>query len=279
MRLFRRHRDDPADDLPSPAGLAEFARAHGWEVAGERPFDGHLEEGVHRVTLAIHRVPSNTAQAGIRVGLTVFRDSYRTSINGRTVVVSNGWTNIQTEIQHAPDHWRGVAVCAAEMPSLLGLASVHPTSLRGAVGGPTVTTGNPAFDQRFVAVGAPDDTPALLTPQVQQRIIARDDWTFWIERYLFGCITPGAFESIDEIRGRIDEVLGIIDAIPTSVLPDHIDHSADDLIAQISRLTSLEEALAWLQRSRRQNANSSRIPTRPLPLSRTCGRQRRPSRG
>jgi hypothetical protein len=35
--------------------------------------------------------------------------------------------------------------------------------------------------------------------------------------------------------------------IPTSVLPDHVDHSADGLIARISRLTSIEDAMTMLQ--------------------------------
>jgi len=66
---------DSGDDLPGPAGLAEYARANSWEVRGERPFDGHLEDGVHRVTLAIHRVPASTAMTGLRVGITHCRSS------------------------------------------------------------------------------------------------------------------------------------------------------------------------------------------------------------
>jgi hypothetical protein len=31
------------------------------------------------------------------------------------------------------------------------------------------------------------------------------------------------------------------------VLPDHVDHSEDDLVARISQLTSLEDAMAMLQ--------------------------------
>jgi hypothetical protein len=43
------------------------------------------------------------------------------------------------------------------------------------------------------------------------------------------------------------EVLALVAAIPASVLPDHVDHSQDDLIDRISRLTSVEDALAFLQ--------------------------------
>ena len=261
MRLFRRHgAGNSGDDLPSPAGLAEFARANGWEARGERPFDGHLEDGVHRVTCAICRVPASTAQSGVRVGNTIFRDSYRTAVDGRTVIVSNGWTNIQTEMRQAPDHWRGVSVCAAELPSMLLLARVSPREKGAGLGVSPDPTGNAEFDQRFVVSAPPDSARQVLTPPVQQQIMARDDWFFWVERYLFGCICPGAFTSVDEVRERIDVVLGVIAAIPTSVLPDHVDHSADDLIARINRLTSLEEAMGMLQQltpaDRDQLANS-----------------------
>ena len=41
--------------------------------------------------------------------------------------------------------------------------------------------------------------------------------------------------------------MGILAAIPASVLPDHVDHSWDELIARVNRLTSMDEALALLQ--------------------------------
>jgi hypothetical protein len=225
VRLFRRHHGGSSgDDLPSPAGLAEFARANGWEARGERPFDGHLEDGVHRVTCAIYRVPASTAMSGVRVGNTIFRDSYRTAVDGCTVIVSNGWTNIQTEIRQAPDDWRGVSVCAGELPSMLLLARVSPRETGAGLGVSPDATGNAEFDQRFVVSAPPDSARHVLTPPVQQQIMARDDWFFWVERYFFGCISPGAFTSVDEVRERIDVVLGIIAAIPTAVLPGHVDH-------------------------------------------------------
>jgi hypothetical protein len=202
---------------------------------------------VHRVTRAIHRVPSNTALAGIRIGTTIFRDSYRTAVDGRTVIVSNGWTNIQTEVRYAPDDWRGVAVCAAELPAVLPLARISPRKTGEELGASPSPTGNPDFDQCYVVSAPPDAAQEVLTAPVQEQIMTRDDWFFWIERYLFGCISPGAFTTVDEIRERIDAVLRIIAAIPTSVLPDRVDHAADDVIARISRLTSVEEAMSMLQ--------------------------------
>jgi len=77
--------------------------------------------------------------------------------------------------------------------------------------------------------------------------MAHDDWVFRAERYLLGCISRGRFNSVDEVGRRISEVMGIVSAIPTSVLPEHVDHSEDDLLARISRLTTIDEALALLQ--------------------------------
>jgi hypothetical protein len=52
MPLFRHHHDAPDPGRlapPSPnglSGLAGFAAGRGWPSAGERPFDGHLEDAV-----------------------------------------------------------------------------------------------------------------------------------------------------------------------------------------------------------------------------------------
>jgi hypothetical protein len=87
----------------------------------------------------------------------------------------------------------------------------------------------------------------VLTPEVQQRIMAHDDWVFHAEHSLLGCITKGAFGSPQEISTRVGEVMGIVAAIPASVLPAHMDHSADDLVARLSKIDSVEGAIAMLQ--------------------------------
>ncbi len=109
--------------------------------------------------------------------------------------------------------------------------------------------GNPAFDGRFLVAGMPAAGSAqeVLTPEVQQRIMGHDDWVFRAERYLLGCVSKGPFRSADQVTQRIGEVIGILAAIPASVLPDHVDHSGDDLIARVNRLTSMDEGLALLQ--------------------------------
>ena len=261
MRLFRRHGgSNSGDDLPSPAGLAEFARANSWEARGDRPFDGHLEDGVHRVTCAICRVPANTAQSGVRVGNTIFRDSYRTAVDGRTVIVSNGWTNIQTEIRHAPDHWRGVSVCAAELPSMLLLSRVSPREKGAGLGVSPDPTGNAEFDQRFVVSAPPDSARQVLTPPVQQQIMARTTGSSGSSAIFSAASARVRSRPSTRSASGSTWCSASIAAIPTSVLPDHVDHSADDLIARINRLTSLEEAIGMLQQltpaDRDQLANS-----------------------
>ena len=46
---------------------------------------------------------------------------------------------------------------------------------------------------------------------------------------------------------RVTEVLDIVTAIPGSVMPSQVDHSADELVARISRLDDVNDAIAFLQ--------------------------------
>jgi hypothetical protein len=107
------------------------------------------------------------------------------------VTVANGWTNIQPEVRFSEDDWRGVAVCAVELPSMLPISTVHPRSIRRAVRVHERPTGNRTFDERYVVEAAPETVQEILTPEVQQLIMARDDWFFQAERYLFGCVRQG----------------------------------------------------------------------------------------
>lgn len=188
----------------------------------------------------------------IRVGATVFADAYRGSIDGRTVIVANAWTTIGPEVRRSTGARYGAAVCAVELPSIMALQCVQPRRF------PPLThrespTGNPAFDAQFLVAGVPMPGPTpgsaeqMLTLGVQQRMMAHDDWVFWAERYLLGCVSKGSFRSADEVSQGIGEVLGIVAAIPASVLPDHVDHSGDDLMARISQAKRLEDVLVLLQ--------------------------------
>lgn len=252
MSLFRRRRIAGANDRPSPAGLLEMAAAEGWQPAGGQPFDGHLETAVHTITLAMYHVQRHEAplRGVTRIGRTVFTDAFRADVDGRAVVVANAWTNLQSEIRYSDVVWAGAAVCAAELPTVLPYASVRPRGADAMPGTPR-PTGNAAFDERFVVAGTPEgvgaDIGEMLTAQVQQLMMAREDWFFQFERYTLGCISKAPFRSAEEVRQRVDQVLAIVAAIPASIVPDHVDRANDDLIARIDQLTSLDDAMTMLQ--------------------------------
>jgi len=161
---------------------------------------------------------------GIRVGNTVFQDAYRGSIDGRAVVVASAWTNIGPEARQSTGEMYGAAVCAVELPSLLPLLCVQPRRFPPVTQARENPTGNPSFNDQFLVAGmpVPGSGGPVLTPEVQQRMMARDDWVFWAERYLLGCVSKGPFHTAGEVTQRIGEVLGIVAAIPASVLPAHV---------------------------------------------------------
>ena len=126
--------------------------------------------------------------------------------------MSNGWTNIQTEIRTRLTTG-AESRSAPPTASMLLLSRISPREKGAGLGVSPDPTGNAEFDQRS-SRRAPRQRRVVLTPPVQQQIMARDDWFFWVERYFFGCICPGAFTSVDEVRERIDVVLGVIAAVP-----------------------------------------------------------------
>ena len=256
MPLFRHHHDAPAPDGPGTglpeSGLPAFAAAQGWAPAGDRPFDGHLEDAAAEINRTLHgaaRSLGTVRRQGLRIGATTFRDAYRGSVAGRVVIVANAWTNIGPEVRQSTGEWYGAAVCAVELPSLLPLLCVQPRRFPPVTRIRETPAGAGPFDDLFLVAGTPGPVSSaqLLTPDVRQRIMARDDWVFWAERYLLGCVSQGPFRDAGQVARRVGEVLGIVAAIPAAVLPDHVDHSADDLIARAARLTSMQEGLTFLQ--------------------------------
>ena len=260
MPLFGHHHKNEPDGFSGniPAGftgLAEFGQAEGWEPVPGQPFDGHLETTVHEISRAMYgaaRTTSAVMQTGIRVGGTAFPDAFRAAVGGRTVIVANAWTSIEAEVQYSSGDVWGAAVCAVEVPALLPFARIQPRRFPP-IGLLRVTpTGDPAFDERFAVSAVPETTPgvgrldSVLTPEVQQRIMAHDDWVFSHERYLLGCVSRGVFGSAAAVGQRIGEVLGIVAAFPASAVP-RADHSADDLMARIAALKTMDEAMAFLQ--------------------------------
>jgi hypothetical protein len=232
----------------SPLGQAAFAQ--GWQPVGDQPFDGHLEGRVPAITRCLWGMSRSENLQSQHTG-TNYRDAFRGSVDGRNVVVASAWTYLLPPGVRRDPGFGGVGCCVVELPSVLPILCMQPRRIHAVVGMHATPTGSPDFDQRFIVNAVPagilGDPLQVLTPEVQQRIMARDDWVFFAERYLLGCFSRGPFRSFDEATQRLGEVLAIVAAIPASVLPDHVDHSQDDLVDRISRLTSVEDALAFLQ--------------------------------
>ncbi|HEY1920500.1 MAG TPA: hypothetical protein VGH27_33445 [Streptosporangiaceae bacterium] len=221
-----------------------------------RPFGGHLDDAVHEVTRVMYGAARYLDRPS-RVGTTKFTDVYRASIDGRDVTVANALTFIDPGLFQAGRDTPSVAVCMAELPSVLPIVWIRPHRFGGLMNVAQVRTGNPGFDDRFQVIGTPAPLasatglagPAdVLTPELQRMIMTRNDWVFHAERNLFACITKGAFGSAEEISTRVDEVLRIVAAIPTSVLPAHVDHSVDDIVDRFAQVDGVEGAITLLQR-------------------------------
>jgi len=102
---------------------------------------------------------------------------------------------------------------------------------------------------------------------VQQRIMVHDDWAFVGDDRWLACVSRGPFESADDVSRRLDEVMGIVHAFPRSVVPEQVDHSVDDLAARIDRISTVEDALAFLQQlspEYRQRLAQSNTPLAPF---------------
>jgi hypothetical protein len=249
-------------------GLSDIAVRQGWEPAPSEPFAGKLEADLHEISQAVYEAPPGLAAPGGRAdaGPTAFSDAYRGTLDGRVVMVANAWTSIAATL-------RGVAVCAVELPAALTLLSVQPRRFPAALTLPEIATGHPAFDGRFLVQASADlDGPVseVLTPDAQQRMLARDDWSFRAGRGLLGCVTPGPFRAVDEVSQRISEVLAIAAAFPArhafapapppaepAVMPAPVSHdpaglspgsvSPADLLARLGQLASLDDALGMLE--------------------------------
>ena len=102
--------------------------------------------------------------------------------------MANAWTNIGPEVRQSTGEWYGAAVCAVELPSLLPLLCVQPRRFPPVTRIRETPAGAGPFDDLFLVAGTPGPVSSaqLLTPDVRQRIMARDDWVFWAERYLLG---------------------------------------------------------------------------------------------
>jgi hypothetical protein len=171
MALF--HRDAPPPQPATPGANP----TPGWAPVTGAPFDGRLDGAIAEINRVVHGASRNIIDsAALRVGATVFRDVYRTSVAGRSVTIANAWTEIEAQVRFADEHWNSCSVVAIELPTILGEIGVRPRHLPpdNRYLAPT-PTGDPGFDSAFVVTGGPGALP-LLTPPVRARIAVRSDW-------------------------------------------------------------------------------------------------------
>jgi hypothetical protein len=247
MPLFgRRSKPDAIpnyqDGVP---GLNQMALQQGWfPLPADKPFGGRIEEQLHRAARVMGGMRAGRTEYGTVQTGTFYSDVYGGSVDGRNVMVANAATGVMGRMH-------GTAVCVVELTTILPIMCVQSRRFYPMFPAIRETpVGNPAFDDRFAVYGAQMGAvgPAqVLTPEVQQRIMARDDWVFVAESYLLACLSHPRYQTVDQVGQRIGEVLGIVGAIPASVAPATMDHSQDDLAARISQLNGLDDAMAFLQ--------------------------------
>ena len=247
MRFSRRRATEPYWDSEVP-GLARFAASRGWEPITGDPFTPSLSSIIHRLSWVLHdrRYPGTLLRASVQ-DETVFRDVYRGFIDDRRVVTTNAWTNIGPQQLVKLYEMKGVSVCAVELASLSPIMLVQTRRQPTVERYPTKPTGNPEFDQRFSLAVSPGLDARVITPELQQQIMAHDDWAFAGHESWLACVRRGPFQSADDVRRRLEELTATVDAFPASVVPAQIDRSADDLLARVQRLSSPEEVIGFLQ--------------------------------
>jgi hypothetical protein len=155
---------------------------------------------------------------------------------------------------------------AVELATFLLLQGIEPRQKHSAFHGPELPTGNPGFDETFRVVGDPNRAQGLVTPEMQQLLLARDDWTLTARETMLLSIAVGSFESGEEVDQRITDVQAIVAAFPASVVPAQVDHSVDDLLARIDKLDSVEDAIAFLEQL--SDLDRMRLAVSPTPMAR-----------
>jgi hypothetical protein len=245
MRLFYRR---SADEAPVP-GLAQTAAASGWRPAADQPLDRDLTDELHDIALDMHGVGRGIDNVGQNTNLHVvaFRDAFCFDDGGRPVTVANARAVVDRFAQVGLGRPMDVALCAVELPALLRPGVVYSRRYHLHLHMRENATGNALFDEQYVVAGLPSSVgDTWLTPPVQQLILAHDDWVLMPFGSTLVCLSKGPFTSADDVVRRVHDVLQLVAAVPTSVLPEHTDHSVDDLAARIARIGSIDEALAFL---------------------------------
>lgn len=263
MQLFHRR---SVDEPPVP-GLAERAAASGWQPAAH-PFPQDLSDMLFDIALGMYGVGnvSTPDVPGSRARVVVCRDAFRLNDAGRSVTVANVRAIRSFEAQLRIGPAIDVALCAIDLPTILRPGVVYSRRYHLRLHVRDTPTGDPAFDDRYLVTGMLGSVAGTwLTPQVRQLILAHDDWVLVPFGTTMICLSKGPFASADDVVRRIGEVLQLVAAIPTSIVPATVDHSVDDLAARIGRIDTIEDALAFLQRL--SDADRERLARSDTPLA------------
>ena len=264
MRLF--HYRAGTGEAPVP-GLADLAAVQRWQPAPDQPFDRDLTVALYEMTCDMYGVPRGLF--GQDVGRswrgTSFRDRFCLTDAGRTVTVTNMRAILGPEARLVPGPPKDVAVCAVALPALLAPGCVQPRAYPNLSRLRPQPVGNPEFDERFLVAMLPVPGGSWLAPQVQQVLLAHEDWVLTALGTTLACLTRGAFTTTDDVLRRIRDVLELVAAIPPELVPDHTDSSADDLAARIARISSVDDAVAFLQQL--TDADRDRLARSDSPLA------------
>jgi hypothetical protein len=267
MGLFGRHR---RASTPAPAveesRFAPEARALGWEPIDDSMFKSDLYTAVFESARVLYgQPPENTSNTDLPIGHTIYHDVFRTSVDGRRVVVANGSQNIVPHLFGGAQEVKTFSICVAELPSIYAVGVMQPRGLpHRAHLLAEYKTGNPEFDRAYRVYVGPLGEPGI-TPEMQRLVMAHDDWAFRSVEGWFICVAKDKYEFVDDMRERIDEVLAIIAAIPPSALASKVDHSSDDLIARMNQLDSVDDVIAFLQHLTPDDRE--RLASSPTPLA------------
>ncbi len=239
----------PGADAVQVEGLGALAASRGWQrVRDEEPVGSEFAGQVHRLAWILYGIPfsSDLLNATSAEHRTIYREAWAGSADGHRFLVANAWTNIGPRRLKFYDH-QAIAVCVVERCNMVPLW-IQPRRLpwtdRHVAASPT---GDPHFDDRCsAAFPLPGTGPVLLTAEVRQRLLAHDDWAFVSMSGSLLCASTGPYVTVDSVTSRVEEVLGLIAAIAHAAVPQVSDPATADLIARVGRISSLEEAAAFV---------------------------------
>lgn len=247
MGLFKRRLPTSTSSGETP-GLADLAASRGWKSVDGDPFDRGVTRNIWRLNFALYGEreplsPGISSPVGDRPS--TYHETYEGVVDGRRLVVTDHSTNI-AELRIY--RFEAVAVCSVELGTISPVMLVQPRAIPLiARHVPTTASGDAEFDEKFVAVLAPTVGADVLTDDVRRLVMAHDDWALLGDESSLLSVSKGRYASADAIARRVDEVMALVHAFPAAVVPATIDHSVDDLAARIDKISTVEEALTFLE--------------------------------